>query len=76
MCSYCDQDDGHTIDTCPKRLDEKFADSSEFNPDGTRKAQLREGETRDDDSHPRVVAQQLDEADDETLEEIGEGKSQ
>lgn len=47
MCSYCGVD-GHTFDTCPERLEDKF---------GT--ADLREEETRDDDNtHARRNAKQ------------------
>lgn len=59
-CSYCDVS-GHGRDEYPERLEDKF---------GTEPAHLREGETRDDDSHADVVAAQLAEADEETLEEI------
>ncbi|ELY68867.1 hypothetical protein [Natrinema versiforme] len=58
MCSYCDRDDGHTREHCPERLEDKY-----------RTVDLRDGETTDDDSHADVVASQLAEADDETLEE-------
>lgn len=60
MCSYCDRDDGHTREHCPERLEDKYGSGVD----------LRDGETRDDDSHADVVAAQLAEADAETLEEI------
>ena len=48
-CSYCGVG-GHGIDHCPERLEDKFADSREFESDGARKVSLRDGETRDDDN--------------------------
>ncbi len=58
-CSYCGVG-GHGIDTCPERLDDKFADSSEYEADGSRKVQLREGEHRDDsNTHAARNAAQL-----------------
>lgn len=62
MCSYCDVDDGHGIDECHKRLEDKF---------GSGTAELREGETTDENSHASATAETLANADDETLEEIG-----
>lgn len=57
MCSYCGVD-GHTIDVCPDRLEDKF---------GT--ATLPEEETRDDDNtHARRNAEQHQIAD----RELGE----
>lgn len=61
MCSYCDRDNGHDIEHCAERLEDKF---------GTKPVSLREGETRDDHGHADIVSQQLAEADDETLADI------